>query len=133
MYKKKEAISKKEGEKFKARLVAKGYSQVDYDEIFFSSMVRHTSIRIVLSLVAYFDMELEQMDVKTAFLHGELEEIVYMVQPEGFTQHGQEHLICKLKKSLYWLKRSSSQWYKRFDSYMIRIGYKKCKYDCCLC
>ena len=63
-------------------------------------MVRHTSIRIVLSLIAYFDMELEQMDVKTSFLHSELEETVYMVQLKGFTQPGQEHLVCKLKKSL---------------------------------
>ena len=67
-------------------------------------MVKHTSIITVLSLVAYFDMELEQMDVKTTFLHGELEETVYMVQPEGFTQHEQEHMVCKFKKSLYGLK-----------------------------
>ena len=89
MYKKKKAISKKEDEKFKTHLVAKGYSQkheIDYDEIF-SPMVKHNSIGKVLSLVAYFDMELEQIDVKTTFLHGELEETVYMVQPEGFTQH----------------------------------------------
>ena len=83
MYKKKEVILEKEGEKFKARLVAKGYSQkhrVDYDEIL-SLVVRHTFIRTMLSLVAYFDKELEQMDVKTTFLHGELEETIYMVQP----------------------------------------------------
>ena len=80
VYKKKEAVLEKDGEKFKAHLVAKGYSQrkgVDYDEIF-SPMVRHTSIRIVLGLVAHFDMQLEQMDVKTTFLHGDLEELVYM-------------------------------------------------------
>ena len=76
----------------------------------FFLMVKHTSIRTVLSLVAYFDMELEQMDVKTAFLHDELEETVYMVQPEGFTQHGQERLVCKLKKSLYGSKKSPRQW-----------------------
>ena len=58
----------------------------------------------MLSLVEYFDMKFEQMDVKTTFLHCELEETVYMVQLEGFTQHGQEHLVCKLKKSLYGLK-----------------------------
>ena len=99
---------------------------------FFSLVVRHTSIRTVLSLVAYFDMELEQMDVKTTFLHGELEETIYMVQPEGFTQHGHEHLVYKLKKSLYGFKQSLRQWYKRSDSYMIRIGYKRCEYDCCV-
>jgi hypothetical protein len=74
--KKKKAIYEKEGEKFKAFLVAKHYShkkRVDCDEIF-SHIVRHTSIKTVLSLVAYFDMQLGQMDVKTAFLHGDLEE-----------------------------------------------------------
>ena len=86
MYKKKEVVSeKKNGEKFKARLVSKGLSHkhgVDYDEIF-TLVVRHTSIRTMLSVVAYFDMELEQMDVKTTFLHGELEKTFYMTQPEG--------------------------------------------------
>ena len=70
VFKKKEAVSEKGGEKFKACLVAKGYSQqkwVDYEEIFFL-VVRHTSIRVVLTLVAHYDMALEQMDVKTAFM-----------------------------------------------------------------
>ena len=88
VYKKKEAVSEKKGEKFKAHLLAKGCSQkhgVDYDKIFPPwSDIPMT----MLSLVAYFDLELEQTDVKIAFLHGELEEIVYMVQLEGFTQHG---------------------------------------------
>ncbi|KAL4347437.1 hypothetical protein GQ457_17G004910 [Hibiscus cannabinus] len=134
VYKRKPAVSEKEGEKFKARLVAKGFSQqkgVDYDEIF-SPVVRHTSIRAVLALVASSDLHLEQMDVKTAFLHGDLEEQIYMQQPEGFTQSGDEHLVCRLKKSLYGLKQSPRQWYKRFDSYMIKIGYKRCEYDYCV-
>jgi hypothetical protein len=125
---------RKGGEKFKARLVTKGYSQqkvVDYEEIFFP-VVKHTSIRIVLALVVHYDMALEQMDVKTAFLHGDLDEQIYMEQPEGFSQPGQEHLVCKLKKSLYGLKQSPRQWYKRFDSYMIKIGYRRCEYDCCV-
>ena len=134
VYKRKPAVSEKEGEKFKARLVAKGFSQqkgIDYDEIF-SPVVRHTSIRAVLALVASWDLHLEQMDVKTAFLHGDLEEQIYMVQPEGFSQPGYEHLVCKLRKSLYGLKQSPRQWYKRFDSYMIQIGYRRCEYDCCV-
>jgi hypothetical protein len=84
----------------------------------------------VLALVAHFDMALEQMDVKIAFLHGDLEEQIYMLQPEGFNQLGQEHIVFKLKKSLYGLKQSPRQWYKRFDSYMIKIVYNKCEYDC---
>jgi len=72
------------------------------------------------------------MDVKTAFLHGDLEEQIYMQQPEGFSQPEHEHLVCRLKKSLYRLKQSLRQWYKRFDSYMIQIGYKSCEYDCCV-
>uniref|UniRef100_A0A2N9H2E5 CCHC-type domain-containing protein n=1 Tax=Fagus sylvatica TaxID=28930 RepID=A0A2N9H2E5_FAGSY len=134
VFKKKEAVSEKEGERFKARLVAKGYSQrhgIDYDEVF-SPVVRHTSIRAVLALVAHQDLELEQLDVKTAFLHGNLEEEIFMVQPEGFKQLGTENLVCRLKKSLYGLKQSPRQWYKRFDSYMIQIGYTRCEYDCCV-
>ncbi|KAE8658140.1 Retrovirus-related Pol polyprotein from transposon TNT 1-94 [Hibiscus syriacus] len=134
VYKKKPAVTEKEGEKFKARFVAKGFSQqkgVDYDEIF-SPVVRHTSIRAILALVASWDLHLEQMDVKTAFLNGDLEEHIYMRQPEGFTQPGNEHLVCRLKKSLYGLKQSPRQWYKRFDSYMIKIGYNRCEYDCCV-
>ena len=72
--------------RYKARLVAKGYVQrkgVEFHDIF-SPVVRHTSIRILLALVSHFDMELEQLDVKTAFLHGDLEEDIYLQQPEGF-------------------------------------------------
>uniref|UniRef100_A0A2N9EER7 CCHC-type domain-containing protein n=1 Tax=Fagus sylvatica TaxID=28930 RepID=A0A2N9EER7_FAGSY len=118
VFKKKEAVSEKEGERFKARLVAKGYSQrhgIDYDEVF-SPVVRHTSIRAVLALVADQDLELEQLDVKTAFLHGNLEEEIFMVQPEGFKQLGTENLVCRLKKSLYELKQCPRQWYKRLKS-----------------
>jgi hypothetical protein len=134
VFKKKKAVLENGGEKFKAHLVAKGYSQqewVDYEKIF-SPVVRHTSIRVVLALVAHYDMALEQMDVKIAFLHGDLEEQIYLEQPEGFNQPEQEHLICKLNKSLYGLKQSPRQWYKRFDSYMIKIGYRRCEYDYCV-
>ncbi|CAL1356411.1 unnamed protein product [Linum trigynum] len=134
IYKKKEGITSKEGMKFKARVVARGFSQregVDYNDIF-SPVVRHTSIRVLLVIVAHCDLELEQLDVKTAFLHGELEEEIYMTQPEGFEVPGKEDYVCKLKKSLYGLKQSPRQWYKRFDSYMLELGYSRSPYDCCV-
>ena len=93
-------------DKYKARLVAKGYSQVegiDFGEIF-SPVAKLTSIRFLLSIAAAFDLEVEQMDVKTAFLHGDLEEEIYMKQPEGFIVKGKNELVCKLKKSLYGTK-----------------------------
>ena len=125
VFRKKEALHENETPSFKARLVAKGYSQkegVDYDEIF-SPVVKHTSIRMLLALVAQFNIELEQLDVKTAFLHGDLEETIYMEQPEGFREAEKEDYVCKLKRSLHKLKQSPRQWYKRSDSYMLQIGY----------
>lgn len=95
-------------EKFKARLVAKGYLQVEgvnFGEIF-SPIAKLTSIRLLMSLAAAFDLEIEQMDVKTTFLHGDLKEEIYMKQPEGFTMKGKEELVWRLKKSLYGLKQS---------------------------
>ena len=78
------------------------------------------------------DLELEQLDVKTAFLHGELEEEIYMDQPEGFIVPGKEDYVCKLKRSLYGLKQSPRQWYKRFDSFMMSHGFKRSKFDSCV-
>ncbi|KAJ4705817.1 Retrovirus-related Pol polyprotein from transposon TNT 1-94 [Melia azedarach] len=134
VYKKKEGETSVEGIKYKVRVVARGFTQregVDYNEIF-SPMVRHTSIRVLLAIVAHQGLELEQLDVKTAFLHGELEEEIYMTQPDGFQVPSKEDYVCKLKKSLYGLKQSPRQWYKRFDSYMIEIGYTRSPYDCCV-
>lgn len=99
--------------RYKARLVVKGFQQkrgVDYNEIF-SPVVKMTTIRMVLGIVASEDLHLEQLDVKTAFLHGDLEEDIYMAQPEGFPTVGKENLVCKLKKSLYGLKQAPRQWY----------------------
>lgn len=93
-------------ERYKSRLVVKGYSQVegiDYGEIF--SLVENlTSIRFMLSLAASYDLEIQQMDVKTTFLHGDLEEAIYMSQPEHYIVKAKESLVFKLKKSLYGLK-----------------------------
>ena len=134
IYKKKGETSSIEDEKYKARFVAKGYSQVegvDYNDVF-SPVVKHTSIRVLLALVASHDLELEQMDVKTAFLHGDLDEEIYLQQPEGFEVKGKEDHVCLLKKSLYGLKQSPRQWYKKFDAFMTRAGFTKSKYDHCV-
>ena len=78
---------------------------------FFSHVVKHMSIRTLLVIVVQFDLELEQTDVKTVFLHGELEEKIYMKQPKGYVQKGKENNVCFLNKSLYGLKQSLRQWY----------------------
>jgi hypothetical protein len=102
-------------------LVAKGYSQkvgVDYNEVF-SPIVKYSSIRILLALVVQLNLKLAQLDVKTVFLHGDLKEEIYMSQPDGFKVAGKENWVCKLNKSLYRLKQSPRQWYKRFDKFMM--------------
>jgi hypothetical protein len=121
-------------EKYKARLVAKGYSQVegiDFGEIF-SPVAKLTSIRFILSIAAAFDLEVEQMDVKTTFLHGDLEEEIYMKQPEGFVVKGKKELVCKLKKSLYGLKQSPRMWYQKFDTYILGLGFVRSRADHCV-
>ena len=77
----------------------------------------------MLGLVAKEDMELVQMDVKIAFLHGDLHEDIYMQQPEGFEEKSKEKLVCKLKKSLYGLKQAPREWYHKFHSFMLLQGY----------
>jgi len=94
--------------RYKDRLVVKGFAQkkgIDFDEIFFL-VVEMTSIRTILSLVVAEDLHLEQLDVNTTFLHGDLEEEIYMQQPQGYELKGKEKLVCRLKKSLYGLKQA---------------------------
>jgi hypothetical protein len=131
---KKEGLSPSEPPRFKARLVAKGFSQIpriDYNDVF-SPVIMLSSIHTFLIIVAMQNLELEQLDVKTAFLHGELQEEIYMDQLEGSMVLGKEDFVCKLKKSLYGLKQSLRQWYKRFDSFMIYNGFKRSQYDSCV-
>ena len=100
-------------ERFKVRLVAKGFTQkegIDYKESF-SPVSKKDSLRIIMALVAHYDLELHQIDVKTAFLNKNLDEDIYMDQPERLAKKGKEHLTCKLKKSIYSLKQASRQWY----------------------
>ena len=119
--------------KYKERLVAKGFSQkegIDFHEIF-SPVVKLVSIIILLALVSLYDLELEQLDVKTTFLHGDLDEEIFMEQPEGFIQNRNKRFVCKLRKSLYGLRQSSRQWYKNFDSFMVSQGYTRSEYAYC--
>jgi len=94
--------------RYKAKLMVKSYSQrkgVDFNEIF-SPVVKMSSIRIVLSLASTLDLEVEKMDVKIDFLHGDLEEEIYMKQPDGFHVEGKEDYVCRLRNSLYGLKQA---------------------------
>ena len=119
---------------YKARLVAKGFRQVqgvDYDETF-SPVAMLKSIRIILAIAAYFDYEIWQMDVKTAFLNGNLEEDVYMIQPEGFVDPNNAKKICKLKKSIYGLKQASRSWNIRFDEVIKGFGFRQNEEEPCV-
>jgi hypothetical protein len=124
-----------EMQKYKARLVAKGYSQihgVDYDETF-APVVKFTSIRILLAMVTHFDLELHQMDVVTAFLNGDLDEIIHMEQPEGFINSETANKVCLLLKALYGLKQANRQWHAKMDTFLCAVlGFTRNAADCCL-
>ena len=98
--------SKGNVKRYKARLVAKGFTQkegIDCKETF-SPVSTKDSFRIIMVLVAHYNLELHQMDVKTTFLNGDIDETIYMVQPENFESNDSKHLVCKFKKSIYGLK-----------------------------
>ena len=121
-------------DKYKARLVIKGYRQkegLDYFDTY-SPVTRITSIRMLIAIAAIFNLEIHQMDVKTAFLNGELDEEIYMEQPEGFSVPGQEQKVCKLVKSLYGLKQAPKQWHEKFDKEMLSNGFKTNECDKCV-
>ncbi|KAM1729771.1 hypothetical protein ACFX12_020113 [Malus domestica] len=121
-------------ETYKARLVAKGYRQqegIDYEETFFPvAMIK--SIRILLAIAAYHDYEIWQMDMKTAFLNGYLEEELYMTQPEGFVSKSEKAKVCKLQRSIYGLKQASRSWNIRFDTKIKTFGFTQNEDDNCV-
>lgn len=120
-----------DSKRYKARLVVKGFQQKEgiyYNEIF-APVVKHNTTRSVLSIIVSEDLYLEQLDVKTTFLHGDLVEEIYMHQPEGFSEEGKKNMVCRLKKSLYGLKQAPRQWYIKFESFMYKEGFKKCNAD----
>jgi hypothetical protein len=118
-------------EKYKARFVARGFSQVegiDY-EYTFSLVARYTSICTIIAQDASMGWKLHQMDVKTTFLNGEIDEEVYIEKPEGFVKHDEKTHVCRLKKALYELKQASRAWYEKMNGLLMSLGFYKSVVD----
>lgn len=119
--------------KHKARLVTRGFQQkygIDYEETF-APVVKFSTLRLFLALVAAENLELHQMDVKTAFLNGELEEEIFMEQPEGCEDKSHPDFVCKLLKALYGLKQAPRQWFAKINAFFCELGFESCAYDPC--
>jgi len=119
-------------ERYKACLAARGFSQqygLDYDETF-SPIAKITTVRVLLALAANTSWNLWQMDVKNAFLHGELDREIYMSQPMGFQSQGHPEYICKLRKALYRLKQAPRTWYGKIAEFLTYSGYSMTSADC---
>jgi hypothetical protein len=113
--------------KYKARLVAKGYVQrqgIDYEEVF-APIVRMESVRVLLAVAAHGSWPVHHMDVKSAFLNGDLAEEVYVQQPPGFIATGHERMVLKLHKALYGLKQAPRAWNAKLDSSLLTLGFSR--------
>lgn len=113
--------------KHKARLVVKGYAQrhdIDYDEVF-APVARLDSVRLLIALATHEGWEVHHMDVKSAFLNGDLQEEVYVEQPVGFIVAGKEHQVLKLKKALYGLHQAPRAWNAKLDDTLLSLGFQR--------
>ena len=120
--------------RYKARMVAKGFTQrpgIDYNETF-SPVVKMDSLRTILSLSAARNLDMTQLDVKPAFLYGEINEKIYLNQPEGFIIPGKEREVCKLNKCIYGLKQASRVWNKHFNKFLQDFGLNPSVSDPCV-
>lgn len=114
--------------KYKARLVAKGYVQqygIDFEEVF-AHVPRIEMVRVLINLAASNGWEIHHLDVKTAFLHGELKETLYVSQPEGFVVEGSENKVYKLKKALYGLKQAPRAWNHKLNKCLLELDFQRC-------
>ena len=118
--------------RYKARLVAQGFSQqegVDYEDTF-APVAKYSSIRTVLAISNELNLEVHQMDVKTAFLNGDIDTDIYMKQPEGFVRDSTK--VCKLRKGIYGLKQAARLWNSKFDAYLKERDYRASEADPCI-
>nr|GEV54457.1 zinc finger, CCHC-type [Tanacetum cinerariifolium] len=121
-------------DKFKARSVIQGFRHkegIDYFDTY-TSVARIATIRLLLALAPIHNLVIHQMDVKTIFLNGDMEEEVYMKQPKGFIMPCKKHKMCKPVKSLYGLKQAPKQWHQKFDEVVLSIGFLLNQYDKCV-
>ncbi|PKU69741.1 Retrovirus-related Pol polyprotein from transposon TNT 1-94 [Dendrobium catenatum] len=117
--------------RYKARLVALGNHQeqgIDYNETF-SPVAKLPTIRILLTVALHYNWSVQQLDVANAFLHGKLQELVYMMQPKGFEDATHPHQVCRLNKAIYGLRQAPRQWYTTFTTYLLSIGFSHSKSD----
>jgi hypothetical protein len=117
--------------RYKARLVAKGYAQtygIDYEETY-GPIAKMTNVRAIIAMAIAKGWSLHQMDVKNAFLHGDLQEEVYMEQPPGYVDQTHPNLVCRLKKALYGLKQAPRVWSDKIGQYLVTSGFQTSNAD----